>query len=218
MLTRRRWSCHCDLHGDVVLSSILSTEKTQRGRKLFLACAPHPLDHQPILALAGTQRAVRGDDRGGLRSFRGILGTQLGTEILSKLEEGTSGSADRCPRSPSMPAAKRVDKMRRVIMSYPLVRTVGSEQGRGDYATYLDGLLSPNSSCPEPVEERPVGWNEEAVVKELADRLEGVFMGADFIFRRHRGQHRGGCSRREGEKLGQDLRCRPRRSSSAVQR
>ncbi|MGA6933462.1 MAG: efflux RND transporter permease subunit, partial [Pseudolabrys sp.] len=72
----------------------------------------------------------------------GSLGTRLGTEFLPKLEEGNLWIRGLLPPSITLEAGiETVANIRKVIMSYPPVRTVVSEQGRGDEATDPDGFF-----------------------------------------------------------------------------
>src|SRR5947209_3811338 len=68
------------------------------------------------------------------------LATRLGTEFLPKLEEGNMWIRALLPPTITLEAGmESVARMRDVIRSYPPVRTVVSEQGRGEDATDPDG-------------------------------------------------------------------------------
>jgi len=63
----------------------------------------------------------------------GALGMRLGTEFLPKLEEGNLWIRALLPPTITLDAGRdTVNKIRAVIASYPPVRTVVSEQGRGE--------------------------------------------------------------------------------------
>src|SRR5262249_53626759 len=69
-----------------------------------------------------------------------LLAMRLGTEFLPKLEEGNLWIRALLPPTITLEAGMdTVAKMRRVIMAYEPVRTVVSEQGRGEDATDPDG-------------------------------------------------------------------------------
>jgi len=112
------------------------------------------------------------------------LGTQLGTEFLPKLEEGNIWIRGLLPPTITLDAGREtVNKIRNVIASYPPVRTVVSEQGRGEDATDPDGSFVAEFFVPlKPVEEWPAGLTKPQLVKQLAERLEGEFIGIDFNF------------------------------------
>src|SRR5262249_12938809 len=69
-----------------------------------------------------------------------VLGVRLGTEFLPKLEEGNLWIRALLPPTITLEAGMdSVARMRSIISSYPPVRTVVSEQGRGEDATDPDG-------------------------------------------------------------------------------
>jgi len=114
----------------------------------------------------------------------GGLGMRLGTEFLPKLEEGNLWIRALLPPTITLDAGRdTVDKIRNVIASYPPVRTVVSEQGRGEDATDPDGSFVAEFFVPlKPFEEWPDGLTKPKLVKELAARLESEFIGIDFNF------------------------------------
>src|SRR5712692_2185210 len=114
----------------------------------------------------------------------GVLGARLGTEFLPKLEEGNLWIRALLPPTITLEAGmESVARMRNVIKSYPPVRTVVSEQGRGEDATDPDGSFVAEFFVPlKPFEEWPAGLTKPKLVKELAARLESEFIGIDFNF------------------------------------
>jgi len=114
----------------------------------------------------------------------GGLGMRLGTEFLPKLEEGNLWIRALLPPTITLEAGREtVNKIRQVIASYPPVKTVVSEQGRGEDATDPDGSFVAEFFVPlKPFEEWPNGLTKPKLVKELAERLENEFIGIDFNF------------------------------------
>jgi len=114
----------------------------------------------------------------------GGLGMRLGTEFLPKLEEGNLWIRALLPPTITLDAGRdTVNKIRAVIASYPPVRTVVSEQGRGEDATDPDGSFVAEFFVPlKPFEEWPAGLTKPKLVKELSARLESEFIGVDFNF------------------------------------
>ena len=114
----------------------------------------------------------------------GGLGLRLGTEFLPKLEEGNLWIRALLPPTITLEAGREtVNKIRQVIASYPPVKTVVSEQGRGEDATDPDGSFVAEFFVPlKPFEEWPNGLTKPKLVKELAERLENEFIGIDFNF------------------------------------
>jgi heavy metal efflux system protein len=114
----------------------------------------------------------------------GGLGLRLGTEFLPKLEEGNLWIRALLPPTITLEAGREtVNKIRQVIASYPPVKTVVSEQGRGEDATDPDGSFVAEFFVPlKPFEEWPNGLTKPKLVKELAERLDNEFIGIDFNF------------------------------------
>jgi len=114
----------------------------------------------------------------------GGLGMRLGTEFLPKLEEGNLWIRALLPPTITLEAGRdTVNKIRNVIGSYAPVRTVVSEQGRGEDATDPDGSFVAEFFVPlKPFEEWPNGLTKPQLVKEMSARLESEFIGIDFNF------------------------------------
>jgi heavy metal efflux system protein len=114
----------------------------------------------------------------------GAIGLRLGTEFLPKLEEGNMWIRAMLPPTITLEAGMNsVARIREVIRSYPPVRTVVSEQGRGEDATDPDGSFVAEFFVPlKPQDEWPAGLSKEKLVKELSERLEREFVGVDFNF------------------------------------
>jgi cobalt-zinc-cadmium resistance protein CzcA len=112
------------------------------------------------------------------------LAARLGSEFLPKLEEGNMWIRALLPPTVTLEAGMdRVARMRDVIRSYPPVRTVVSEQGRGEDATDPDGSFVAEFFVPlKPFDEWPKGMTKEKLVKELSERLDREFVGVDFNF------------------------------------
>ncbi len=114
----------------------------------------------------------------------GLLGTRLGSEFLPKLEEGNMWIRAMLPPTVTLEAGMAsVARIRDVIRSYPPVRTVVSEQGRGEDATDPDGSFVAEFFVPlKPMDEWPNGMTKDKLVKEVSERLEREFVGVDFNF------------------------------------
>ena len=110
--------------------------------------------------------------------------TRLGTEFLPKLEEGNMWIRAVMPPTIALEAGKdTVARIRDVIRSYPPVRTVISEQGRGEEGTDPDGSFLAEFFVPlKRFEEWPKGLTKEKLVKELSEQLNREFVGVDFNF------------------------------------
>jgi cobalt-zinc-cadmium resistance protein CzcA len=165
-----------------VLSSILLPDKVAEA-ETFLVRNIRAI-YQPVLALAVRNARLAAMVAVVFLLICGGLGMRLGTEFLPKLEEGNLWIRGLLPPTITLEAGQEtVDKIRKVIMSYPPVRTVVSEQGRGDDATDPDGSFVAEFFVPlKPREEWPAGLTKQKLVKDMAARLEGEFIGIDFNF------------------------------------
>jgi len=114
----------------------------------------------------------------------GVLGARLGTEFLPKLEEGNLWIRALLPPTITLEAGMdSVARMRNIIKSYAPVRTVVSEQGRGEDATDPDGSFVAEFFVPlKPQEEWPKGLSKEELVKQMSEQLNREFVGVDFNF------------------------------------
>jgi heavy metal efflux system protein len=114
----------------------------------------------------------------------GLLGARLGSEFLPKLEEGNLWIRAQLPPTITLEAGMdTVARMRNVILSYAPVRTVVSEQGRGEDGTDPDGSFVAEFFVPlKAADEWPAGLTKEALVKQISEQLEREFLGVDFNF------------------------------------
>jgi cobalt-zinc-cadmium resistance protein CzcA len=112
------------------------------------------------------------------------LGLRLGTEFLPKLEEGNLWIRAVMPPTITLEAGMdTVAKIRTVILSYPAVQTVFSEQGRGDEGTDPDGSFLAEFFVPlQPFDKWPKALTKEQMVKQMSERLKREFVGVDFNF------------------------------------
>ncbi|HWM47523.1 MAG TPA: CusA/CzcA family heavy metal efflux RND transporter [Xanthobacteraceae bacterium] len=114
----------------------------------------------------------------------GGIGARLGTEFLPKLEEGNLWIRALMPPTITLEAGvDTVARIRHIIKSYAPVRTVFSEQGRGEDGTDPDGSFLAEFFVPlKPREEWPKGLTKEMLVKQMSEQLNREFVGVDFNF------------------------------------
>jgi cobalt-zinc-cadmium resistance protein CzcA len=114
----------------------------------------------------------------------GVLGARLGTEFLPKLEEGNLWIRAVMPPTITLEAGvDSVARIRKALLSYPAVRTVFSEQGRGEDGTDPDGAFLAEFFVPlKPQDEWPAGLTKEAMVGDMSRRFKEEFLGIDFNF------------------------------------
>ena len=123
-----------------VLSSILLPAQGEGGRD-HSSCGCIRRIYQSILLVAVRHYRPLGVLRRRLpRGLRRASATRLGTEFLPKLEEGNMWIRAVMPPTITLEAGiDTVARIRNIIKSYPPVRTVFSEQGRGEDGTDPDG-------------------------------------------------------------------------------
>ncbi|HEX9072120.1 MAG TPA: CusA/CzcA family heavy metal efflux RND transporter [Pseudolabrys sp.] len=165
-----------------VMSSILLPERVEEIETFIVRKIREV--YQPVLALAVRNARMAAMVAVAFLVVCGTLGMRLGTEFLPKLEEGNLWIRALLPPTITLEAGRdTVNKIRAVIASYPPVRTVVSEQGRGEDATDPDGSFVAEFFVPlKPFEEWSNGLTKPKLVKELAERLENEFIGIDFNF------------------------------------
>src|SRR6188508_1505350 len=143
-------------------------------RKVYQFVLPRAVRHYRIAATTGLVFLL----------ICGFLGARLGTEFLPKLEEGNLWIRALLPPTITLGAGMdTVARMRNVIKSYPPVRTVVSEQGRGDDGTDPDGSFVAEFFVPlKPRDEWPRGLTKEEMVRQMSQQLRREFVGVDFNF------------------------------------
>jgi cobalt-zinc-cadmium resistance protein CzcA len=114
----------------------------------------------------------------------GLLGARLGTEFLPKLEEGNLWIRGVMPPTITLEAGmETVARIRNIIRSYDPVRTVFSEQGRGEDGTDPDGSFLAEFFVPlKPFDQWPRGLTKQKLVAQMSERLNREIVGVDFNF------------------------------------
>ena len=113
-----------------------------------------------------------------------VAARSLGSEFLPHLEEGNLWIRASMPTSISLAAGDDyVNRMRRIMKSYPEVLTVVSQHGRPDDGTDATGFFNAEFFAPlKPFDQWPAGIDKEKLVNDLTQRLNGAFPGVDFNF------------------------------------
>ena len=113
-----------------------------------------------------------------------IAARGLGSEFLPHLEEGNLWIRASMPPSISLEAGDAyVNRMRRILKSYPEVDTVISQHGRPDDGTDATGFFNAEFFAPlKPFGQWPKGMDKPKLVAELTARLRNEFPGVDFNF------------------------------------
>jgi cobalt-zinc-cadmium resistance protein CzcA len=117
-------------------------------------------------------------------AFAGLAVHSLGLEFLPKLEEGNLWIRATMPTSLSLEAGDGpVNRMRRIMKSYPEVVTVVSQHGRPDDGTDATGFFNAEFFVPlKPFDTWPAGMDKDKLVQQLTKRLNDDLPGVDFNF------------------------------------
>jgi cobalt-zinc-cadmium resistance protein CzcA len=165
-----------------VIASMLLPEKVSEVETIVVRGLRR--SYQAILPVAVRNARIAAMIAAGFLVVSSILGMRLGTEFLPKLEEGNMWIRATMPPTIALEAGMdTVARIRDVIRSYPPVRTVISEQGRGEEGLDPDGAFLAEFFVPlKPFDQWPKGMTKESLVKELSTRLNREFVGIDFNF------------------------------------
>jgi cobalt-zinc-cadmium resistance protein CzcA len=108
----------------------------------------------------------------------------LGLEFLPKLEEGNLWIRATMPSTISLEeGSSYVNRMRKLLRSFPEVESVVSQHGRPDDGTDATGFFNAEFFAPlRPVGEWRSGLDKEHLTAEMLSRLKGEFPGVEFNF------------------------------------
>jgi cobalt-zinc-cadmium resistance protein CzcA len=164
------------------LSAILLPAQVNEAETLLMR-ALHRL-YRPILDLALANWIVTLGGAVLLLALAGLALPTLGLEFLPKLEEGNFWIRATLPPSISLEEANGyVNRMRRLIKSYPEVVTVISQNGRPDDGTDATGFFNAEFYVPlKPFDTWPKGVDKEKLTEEVNGALEAQFPGVEFNF------------------------------------
>ena len=161
----------------IFLPETMEEKETWFVRRLHKAYAP-------IMRLALANRIITLGGMGVLLLICALCTHQLGLEFLPKLEEGNLWIRATMPTSISLEAGDApVNRMRRIIKSYPETITVISQHGRPDDGTDATGYFNAEFFVPlKPFDTWPSGIDKDKLVAEMTAHLTSAFPGVDFNF------------------------------------
>ncbi len=171
------------LHGDAVPRFAAASRARRRGR-----------DRSPCAGCArSTRRCCAGrSTTGRSRSppaviflvVCGFIGTRLGSEFLPTLEEGNLWIRASMPPTISLEAGEPiVNKIREILLRYPEVITVTSQQGRPDDGSDAAGFYNAEFFVPlKPFDQWPPNVTKESLINDLQAEFSKEFVGIDFNF------------------------------------
>ena len=164
------------------LSAILLPERVSEV-ETFLVRGLRRL-YRPVLEFALANRIVTLGGAALLLALAAIALPSLGLEFLPKLEEGNLWIRATLPPSISLEEANGyVNRMRRVIKSFPEAVTVISQNGRPDDGTDATSFFNAEFFVPlKPFDTWPSGVDKEKLTQQVTAALEAQFPGVEFSF------------------------------------
>jgi len=114
----------------------------------------------------------------------GFIGTRLGSEFLPTLEEGNLWIRASMPPTISLEAGEPiVTRIREILLRYPEVITVTSQQGRPDDGSDAAGFYNAEFFVPlKPFDAWPPNVTKESLINDLQAEFSKEFVGIDFNF------------------------------------
>ena len=120
----------------------------------------------------------------GVLVAAGVAASTVGLEFLPKLEEGNIWMRAALPPSVSLEEGNGyVNRMRKLVKSFPEVETVISQHGRPDDGTDPDGFSNAEFFVPlKPANKWRKGLEKQELITEMSDALRRAFPGVNFAF------------------------------------
>ncbi len=114
----------------------------------------------------------------------GLIGARLGSEFLPTLEEGNLWIRASMPPTISLEAGEPiVNRIREILLRYPEVITVTSQQGRPDDGSDAAGFYNAEFFVPlKPFDEWPPNVTKDSLINDLQAEFDKEFVGIDFNF------------------------------------
>ena len=164
------------------LASLLLDEKLEETETRIVAWLR--LGYAPLIRFALANRTLVLGAAAVIVVFAALLVRQLGLEFLPKLEEGNLWVRATMPVSISLEESNAyVNRMRRIIKSYPEVQTVVSQHGRPDDGTDATGFFNAEFFVPlNPSGTWPRGVDKEGLTRQMTEELTRNFAGVEFNF------------------------------------
>ncbi|MBV9828764.1 MAG: efflux RND transporter permease subunit [Alphaproteobacteria bacterium] len=140
--------------------------------------------YQPVVRHALRNRIVTLGSAAVLLVLAGVAIPSLGLEFLPHLEEGNMWIRATMPLSISLEASDPyVNRMRRIIKSFPEVVTVISQHGRPDDGTDATGFFNAEFFVPlKPFDTWPAGVDKATLTQQVSAALTSQFPGVEFNF------------------------------------
>src|SRR6202007_3331948 len=164
------------------LSALLLSDRVKETETIIVRLLHRA--YRPAVEFAIANRVLTLSCAAVLLVLAGLAVRTLGLEFLPKLEEGNLWIRATMPPSISLEAANGyVNRMRRVIKSFPETVTVISQNGRPDDGTDATGFFNAEFFVPlKPFDTWPRGVDKEKLTQQVNAALEAQFPGVEFNF------------------------------------
>ncbi len=152
----------------------VETVVVRRLRSIYTPVLRWSLDNTRITAAIGLIFLV----------VTAVIGSRLGSEFLPTLEEGNLWIRASMPPTISLEAGEPiVNKIRKILLHYPEVITVTSQQGRPDDGSDAAGFYNAEFFVPlKPADEWPPDVTKESLINDMQAEFAKDFVGIDFNF------------------------------------
>jgi cobalt-zinc-cadmium resistance protein CzcA len=140
--------------------------------------------YSPVAEFALTNRIVTLGAAVLLILLAGLAVRGLGLEFLPKLEEGNLWIRATMPPSISLEEGNsNVNRMRKILKSFPETETVVSQHGRPDDGTDATGFFNAEFFVPlKPDDTWPAGVDKDKLTEQMTQALKEHFPGVEFNF------------------------------------
>jgi cobalt-zinc-cadmium resistance protein CzcA len=164
------------------LSALLLRDKVRETETLIVRFLRRI--YRPALEFALANRVLTLGGAGVLLLAAVAGGYATGLEFLPKLEEGNLWIRATMPASISLEEGNDyVNRMRKLIRSYPEVITAISQNGRPDDGTDATGFFNAEFYVPlKPFDTWPKGVDKPELIRRVNDALSEQFPGVEFNF------------------------------------
>lgn len=164
------------------LAALLLPEKVSETETIVVRCLRRLYDRVTATVLAHRKTVAVGGV--GILMLTGAAGSTLGLEFLPKLEEGNIWMRAALPPSVSLDEGNGyVNRMRRLMKSFPEVGTVISQHGRPADGTDPEGFSNAQFFVPlKPAAQWRKGLEKPDLINEMAAKLRAEFPGVTFAF------------------------------------
>ena len=164
------------------LSALILPEHVQET-ETFVVRMLHRV-YTPMLGFSIRNKAVTVSVAVVLLVIAGFAVRSLGLEFLPKLEEGNLWIRATLPSTISLEEGNTyVNRMRRLVSTFPEVDSVVSQQGRPDDGTDAAGFFNAELFVPlKPVSEWRPKVDKDVLTNEVLTKLQAEFPGVEFNF------------------------------------